>query len=150
MNGLNIYVCPASNYQQPAKPLRRAGSINAKIYSADARLELHSDDDEDDANRVNQVSCVSKYQKLVHRTHRRPFAQQPARLEGATKMEVELDQVGPFAFFFDNSFVVNMVIGSGGAACAGRGVCGGPAARSSGWLPFWLSEQCELKKNYSK
>merc|ERR1719494_1471093 len=53
---------PASNYQQPAKPLRRAGSINAKIYSADAR---------------------------------RPFAQQPARLEGATKMEVEVEQVGP-------------------------------------------------------
>ena len=49
---------------------------------------------------------------------RRPFAQQPARLEGATKMEVELDQVGPF--FFDNSFVVNMV--RWGRLCWTRGL----------------------------
>ena len=89
---VNIYVCPASNYQQPAKPLRRAGSINAKIYSADARLELDGDDDEDDVKPASQVSCVSKYQKLAHL--RRPFAQQPARLEGATKMETEMEQVG--------------------------------------------------------
>ena len=96
-SGLNICACPASNYQQPAKPLRRAGSINAKIYSADARLKLHSDDDQDDANPARcHVSCVSKYQKLANRTHRRPFAQQPARLEGATKSEVEMEQVGLF------------------------------------------------------
>ena len=71
-SSLNIHACPASNYQQPAKPLRRAGSINAKIYSADARLELHSDDDEDDVKPASQVSSVSKYQKLVHRTPQAP------------------------------------------------------------------------------
>ena len=65
---------------------------------------------------------------------RRPFAQQPARLEGATKMEVEMEQVGAFSltivanivigagwvFFFDNHFVVNMV--RWGRLCWTRGL----------------------------
>ena len=101
---VNIYVCPASNYQQPAKPLRRAGSINAKIYSADARLELHSDDDEHDVNPASQpgVMCyVCQSIKSLYIAHlRRPFAQQPARLEGATKMEAEMEhQVGALLHF---------------------------------------------------
>ena len=101
VSGSNIFACPASNYQQPAKPLRRAGSINAKIYSADARLKLHSDDDQDDANPASQVSCVYESIKSLYIAHlRRPFAQQPARLEGATKMEAEMEQVGSSTSLF--------------------------------------------------
>ena len=71
-SGLNIYVCPASNYQQPSKPLRRAGSINAKIYSADARLELDGDDDEDDVKPASQVSCVMCVKVSKARTPQAP------------------------------------------------------------------------------
>ena len=78
-----------------------------------------------------------------------------------------------WAFFFVNHFVVNICLstyvvnmvfgasgpfsltiicsqnghcnGVGGAASPGRGVCCGPVARSSGWLPLWLFEQFQLK-----
>ena len=83
-SGSNIYVCPASNYQQPAKPLRRAGSINAKIYSADARLELHSDDDEHDVNPASQpgVMCyVCQSIKSLYIEH--TGARLPSSLQGS-------------------------------------------------------------------